>query len=285
MPGVLYDLQGYLLLRRAVCTPFAGKLHDRGEIRGFSPSSGARMRRYLRSCSSAYAVMGTLTYPFSYPTDGRTCKGHLDTLVKAIRRYVSQDATVQEEFSLFWFLEFQQRGAPHFHFFCTHHIDKDWLARRWYEVVGSEDVRHLQAGTRIEAIRSGRYGTCAYAGKYAAKQDQKDVPPNFAHVGRFWGVYGCRRCLAASIFFPVDLLENPIYSEFRSELRNILRKARAAIRNLKLKGVSSGVHIGNLKVIEEIKLLFCRYAVKLMALGEFNLFEAPLLDTPMEDSP
>lgn len=243
------------------------------------------MRRYLRSCTPRYRVMGTLTYPCGYPTDGRTCKDHLDTLVKSIRRYVSKGGAVSEDFSLFWFLEFQGRGAPHFHFFCTDELPKDWLARRWYEIVGSNDVRHLAAGTRIEAIRSGRYGTCAYASKYAAKHSQKDVPPGFSHVGRFWGVYGCRKCAAATIYFPVELIESPIYREFRDELRQILRKARAAIRNLKLKGASAGVHIKDLRVVEDIKLLMCRYAVKLMALGEFNLFESPLLDTPMEDSP
>jgi len=283
MPGIIYDLQGFLLLRRAVCTPFAGTLHGRGEIRGFSPSSGARMRRYLRTCRADYKTMGTLTYPAGFPTDGRTCKQHLDTLVKAIRRYVSGDPAAAKEFSIFWFLEFQARGAPHYHFFCTHHIDKDWLARRWYETVGSEDVRHLHAGTRIEAIRSGRYGTCSYAGKYAAKAEQKDVPPDFHHVGRFWGVYGLRSCLAATIYFPLEFLETTIYAEFRDELRNILRKVRGRVRNLRLKGVSSGVHISDLRVLDEISLLFHRTAAKLMARGEFSLFESPLLDCPVQE--
>lgn len=284
MPGVLYDLQGHLLLRRAVCTPFAGALHGRGSIRGFSPSSGARMRRFLRTCSANYTTMGTLTYPFCFPTDGRTCKDHFDTLVKAIRRSVAHDPAASEQFSLFWFLEFQERGAPHFHFFCTCRINKDWLARRWYEIVGSEDPRHLVAGTRIETIRSGRYGTCAYAGKYAAKQDQKVVPANFHNVGRFWGVYGCRKCLAATIFFPMDLLKSRLFADFRAELKEILRRGRAKIRNMRLKGASSGVHIGDPKVLAEIGLLFARYGAKLVAMGEFTLFEMPLLDTMIEDS-
>lgn len=284
MPGIIYDLQGFLLLRRAVCTPFAGGLHGRGEIRGFSPSSGARMRRYLRTCRADYKTMGTLTYPFNFPADGRTCKDHLDTLVKSIRRYVSGDPASAEKFSIFWFLEFQARGAPHFHFFASHHIDKDWLARRWYEIVGSDDIRHLHAGTRIEAIRSGRYGTCSYASKYAAKSEQKKVPANFLNVGRFWGVYGLRTCLAATIYFPLEMLESPIYAGFREELRNILRNGRARIRNMHLRGASSGVHIGDLRVLDEINLLFHRTAAKLMARGEFSLFESPLLDIKVEST-
>jgi len=50
----------------------------------------------------------------------------------------------------------------------------------------------------MERIRSGRRGICSYASKYAAKMEQKDVPPEFSNVGRFWGISGCRARVAAS---------------------------------------------------------------------------------------
>jgi len=36
----------------------------------------------------------------------------------------------------------------------------------------------------------------AYAAKYAAKNEQKAVPPEYKDVGRFWGIAGLARTLA-----------------------------------------------------------------------------------------
>jgi hypothetical protein len=113
------------------------------------------------------------------------------------REYIRQNGD-DGTYSAFWFLEFQARGAPHFHIFCTWSPNKEWVAKTWYFIVGSEDDRHLRAGTRVEFIRSGRAGTISYASKYAAKQEQKDVPSDYENVGRFWGVYGRRAVVSAS---------------------------------------------------------------------------------------
>jgi hypothetical protein len=40
----------------------------------------------------------------------------------------------------------------------------------------------------------------AYASKYAAKAEQKEVPENYENVGRFWGVTGRRATLSADTF-------------------------------------------------------------------------------------
>jgi hypothetical protein len=94
-----------------------------------------------------------------------------------------------------WFLEFQQRGAPHFHILTDWPLPKNrgnkvlWysrIAKRWYDIVDSGDEKHLQAGTRTETLRS-KEGGARYAVKYAQKMKQKKVPQGYEDVGRFWG--------------------------------------------------------------------------------------------------
>lgn len=169
----------------------------RQPITKFSEWSAGRMRRYLRSCLAEYTCMVTLTYPCGYPSDGRTVKGHLRAFMERCRRKLESRNQFPADHSAFWFLEFQGRGAPHFHIFTTFGIPRDELAQDWFEIVGSEDDRHRRAGTRIEALQSGRGGTVSYASKYAAKPEQKDVPDEYQNVGRFWGVCFNRRCVSA----------------------------------------------------------------------------------------
>jgi hypothetical protein len=228
--------------------------------------------------------MATLTYPGEYPANGREVKRHLDCFVKrALRYWGPWGDDGPEPKSIFWFLEFQQRGAPHFHLFLNFSIPWQVVAQWWFEIVGSGDDRHLQAGTRIEALHHGRYGTIGYAAKYAAKAEQKEIPPNFLKCGRFWGIYGDRRCLAASIFFPVDFLKSEVYIDFRFELTLLLKTNHKKIGRLWQRGFTSGANIKQQDLCEEIKLLFLRYSMKLVTTSHrFDLYEHPTLGIPME---
>ena len=84
-----------------------------------------------------------------------------------------------------WVLEFQERGAPHFHVFFDKNLDRNAVSAAWFRIVGSDDPKHLLAGTRIEAFRCPE-ALGPYLMPYAAKLRQKDVPEGFASVGRFW---------------------------------------------------------------------------------------------------
>lgn len=184
---------------------------SRGAISKFSDASGVRMRRYLRGCLAEYTGMLTLTYPFCYPSNGRAVKEHLRRFIQEVRReYARQHGNdyAYGKFSAFWFLEFQDRGAPHFHIFTTWNPSKEWVSKKWYEICNTEDERHLRAGTRTELLRSGRRGTMAYASKYAAKLAQKSVPEGYENVGRFWGVTGVRAVLAADTYVTQDELKD-----------------------------------------------------------------------------
>jgi hypothetical protein len=240
------------------------------------------MRRYLRTCIPVYSVMATLTYPGEYPGDGREVKRHLDCFVKRAFRYVDHESPPEPK-SIFWFLEFQRRGAPHFHLFLNFSIPWQAVAQWWYEIVGSGDDRHLQAGTRIEALYHGRYGTIGYATKYAAKLEQKEIPQNFVNCGRFWGIYGDRRCLAATIYFPMEFMKSEIYIDFRFELTLLLKMNARKVGKMWARGFTSGAHIKEQYLCEEIKLLFLRYSMKLATTSHrFDLYEHPTLGVPME---
>jgi len=86
----------------------------------------------------------------------------------------------------FWFLEFQKRGAPHFHGIISKEVTDEELKKEWYKIVNSNDPKHLIHGAHISAIRSTD-GYAHYLTGYLTKEGQKFVPLEFQDVGRFWG--------------------------------------------------------------------------------------------------
>ncbi len=144
-----------------------------------STAAKRRMIFTFRNCEDL-KVMLTLTYPREFPMDGRLVKRHWHNMRTWLVRQGIKGA---------WFLEFQKRGAPHFHVFLNRRVEASQVSQRWYEIVGSEDLNHLLAGTRIEMLRE-QHAASAYAAKYASKVEQKEPPEGFTDVGRFWGTFG-----------------------------------------------------------------------------------------------
>lgn len=157
----------------------------RGKVEGFSYASRRRMIDMLNSLNreqSGLPIFLTLTYPNDWPGSPREWKKHLDTWLKRLRR------THPSVWGL-WKLEPQRRGAPHYHLLLwgVEHVSKEWLSLSWYEVVGSGDLKHLLAGTRVESVRMWN-GVKRYASKYLAKR-LEDLPEQWREgVGRWWGV-------------------------------------------------------------------------------------------------
>lgn len=80
-----------------------------------------------------------------------------------------------------------------------------WVSLTWAEVVGSDDPRHLAAGTRCEVIRS-REGAMWYTSKYIAKADELEA----GEVGRWWGVFNKEKipwgkCETKDITYPESI--------------------------------------------------------------------------------
>lgn len=158
----------------------------RGKITEYSDASRWRLQlrlaAFLRE-QLANALFITLTYPAAYP-EPQEAKRQLPAFIKRIRRRWPQACVI-------WRMEFQERGAPHFHLlvlgvrFIPHQAVAEW----WYEVVGSGDARHLNAGTEVRRVRSAKHAIW-YIAKYMAKDDQSGQFNEDRDVGRFWGIEG-----------------------------------------------------------------------------------------------
>lgn len=188
-------------------SPGKGRSHrggggPRGEITEFSRASRRRLLRKLNSIDRDNAPLPffvTLTYHETWPEDARGWKNQLRTLrERLLRRY--------GKFSAFWRLEFQKRGAPHFHLLLfldpyevVPYVGPPKVQRRaaelrlrnniswaWNEIVDPSNQIHLDAGTRVETPRSWK-GVNAYAAKYMGKLETLAV--GVQSPGRFWGVW------------------------------------------------------------------------------------------------
>ena len=163
----------------------------RGKVDGLSPRASRRLRWAIENTPDLTAVGAhfiCLTYPAEWPKDGRTVKRHLDSFGKRARRVGAFFA---------WALEYQSRGAPHFHLLARFPENwdvaavREWVASSWFEVVGSGDEKHLHAGTSAEVVSNPE---CAgwYIAHYLGKEYQKTPPEGVTLPGRMWGMIGCK---------------------------------------------------------------------------------------------
>lgn len=176
-------------------------------------------------------AMVTLTYPGDWlvvAPNGRTVKEHLDEFRRRWRRAWGYDLDAV------WKLEFQARGAPHFHLLVvpphgTAHSRTDaagaglafrpWLSAVWADIVDHPDpvqyVNHLRAGTGVDYSeglkakdpkRLSVYFT--KHGSFAAKEYQHIVPEPWREPGegpgRFWGYWQLRRTVYGVELPPED---------------------------------------------------------------------------------
>ena len=183
----------------------------RGNIRELSEASRQRLaNRAWALTAEGYTpeVMVTLTAPANWEAlyvatedgevieGGRVLKRQMEAFRKRLGRFLAAGGVAK--WSALWFIEFQQRGAPHIHlmlFGCSVSAElrkamRGWCGRAWSSIVGNPEARelakHRRAGTQVARMRAPHFG---YAVKYATKTEQKDVPHEFRDVGRFWGTW------------------------------------------------------------------------------------------------
>lgn len=284
--GIIYDLQGRSLYVRPKTTGGKPPVGGRSEVKKFSVRSGARMRRYLRCCDVQYRILGTLTYPAEFPRSGRIIKRHFRAFVERCRRY--HEGASRSDWSIFWFLEFQERGAPHFHFFTNYEIPRDLLAGWWYQIVNSGDERHLQAGTRIEYLRAGRSGSLAYASKFigcltaeSGKQNQKQVPCGFEDVGRFWGAVGNVSCHAFFLLVPFDSLLSETHKNLQLALRSALKRSDGFWKRLNFGDKAHlvrGITMFDDDLCAEVEAIIHRFGLLLSVRDSKTIVEYPSID-------
>lgn len=212
---------------------WAADVGKRGAITELSRQSRSRLKERLDNVPEyllPWQAFLTLTYPGVYPKDGREVKRHLDMLGKRLRRWFPDVCG-------FWAMEFQERGAPHFMLLTNVRVHHTLLARLWYEIVGSGDERHLEAGVRAEKPRGNMAGY--FLKRYFAKGDQKQVPPDFTNPGRFWGSWGA----VGRQLGEVEVSEAVAVKVKRGLRRLVERRSRRplprAVREGKHRGVTS----------------------------------------------
>ena len=192
----------------------------RTKIAGFSADS---RRRLLRLCAcimeTALPLFVTLTYPSVWPDDPKVWKDHLDKFGKWLARAYPNASAI-------WKLEAQMRGAPHYHLLVwgVSFIPHELLAQRWYEIVGSNDPKHLAAGIQVVATRNKK-DVMAYASK---KYMGKEVG-GFEGVGKFWGVLN-RKALPVSKTLSFEVAE-VVLVKVRRIFRRLLKSKGIRMRN------------------------------------------------------
>ena len=186
----------------------AGK---RCAVKVFSEASRKRLFEFMHQIEFYLLVFVSLTYPRVFPADGKEVKKHL-------RRFRARIERKFGKLRIMWRLEYQDRGAPHFHLLVMDppFICKMWLSRAWYHCVGSNDPKHFRYGTRIESVaKKGENGKVfAYVGKYLGKTDQSERKNSNEWTGRYWGKWN---------------IETPLPIEFEVSYGEAVRAASVVI--------------------------------------------------------
>lgn len=158
----------------------------RGAVKGFSKASRLRAQRAIAKYDRgvvSQSLFITLTYPDCY-LGGRDAKRDFKVFVQRLKRKYPKAG-------FFWRMEVQKRGAPHYHLlvFGLGFIPAQWIAHAWFEIVGSGDGYHLQAGTEIRKVRNYRQAVF-YISKYVTKVEENLMGEDW---GRLWGQLGTWR--------------------------------------------------------------------------------------------
>lgn len=167
--------------------------HKRGEVTELSASSLARLAFIAFNTEAHFPSMMTLTYPDEFTNEGDDVKQDLKAFLEWFRRNYPGEKYL-------WWLEFQRRGAPHFHILTTVDLsqqgeltsirrsDGTYWQTNWDSFQMLEQAWGKLGGgfTAWEVINDADGGK-KYAAKYATKAYQKAVPEDYRNVGRFWG--------------------------------------------------------------------------------------------------
>lgn len=191
----------------------------RGEITGFSASSRRRLRLSLMGVEwglvDSYWV--TLTYHRVWGAEWQEWKRDLRAFHKALDR---RFPTLGD----YWRLEFQRRGAPHFHLVLAYGLGegpgldilRDWVSRTWARIIGEECNRaHLSFGTcTVHVDRSADEHLGALLGYMVKEMCKVRQSGGRSGTGRHWGQRGE---LPTRVLAEVDLTDEG-YAELASRV-------------------------------------------------------------------
>mgnify|MGYP000244169787 CR=1 FL=1 len=207
-----------------------GVIPQRGKIKKMSNRAISRLIFTANASSVEFNVMATFTYPAAYPLNGKIVKADIGYFVQWLRKAFGTE--------YLWFLEFQTRGAPHFHVlinleglspYIRAEVGLRWVSRiatsEWFidwlqieqslkklnarQILSREVSKMARVATRLETmelLREPKAGR-KYVTKYAAKAIQKRVPKKYQDVGRFWG---CSKAVIPVCEVEVDVTDDEV---------------------------------------------------------------------------
>ncbi len=234
---------------RSVAIKFSGftpncKIPDgitRGEITSFSRRARQRLLFSARNAHCDWSGMITLCYPADFPRTNAEIKSDLNAFLQRLR---------YRKIKFIWVLEFQKRGAPHFHIIVDKWLSKDKLNKIWSRIVGDTVY------PRVEAIKSPDHAVRYLAG-YLSKLVQKSTPNDFDKCGRWWGSsYGLVRVensllLDGDSVQELDHIIKPLIKCKKKNSREIrisaARGGRRVPRQWKWRGASFSIDTDNAK--------------------------------------
>lgn len=212
-----------------------------------SKKSKMKLWHLVANCEVKFNSMLTLTWgDFFFPTDGKEAKRQLELFLNSFRK--------RFEVGYIWFVEFTQKGRPHFHIITTvkpNQFDRLWLGETWSRIsvvnyikrikeypekykikipIGECEEISMLEGTKSYNVHSHHKcwedirledGAMRYVFKYAQKEEQKLVPIGFSNIGRFWG--------SSNNIHPVEIATLTVGKDIsREELENMLIGHRVA---------------------------------------------------------
>jgi hypothetical protein len=221
--GNTYNVPGIELNFKSLSSQPKAKWTLRGKVKGFSWRSRSRLNKKMAMLKKHHLpIFLTLTYGEVYPQEVEQYKKHLSYFFKHFldrkfsRQVYGADGKVKVErtYGAIWKLEYQERGAAHFHILLwgvpiamRHQLvkawtkitstgvrEQDWKVKAWHMGrLGNGNVHCAQP------IRSWG-GVLSYSAKYMAKIDD-----DHGHeTGRIWGTRG-NLPYSAMLEFKVDL--------------------------------------------------------------------------------
>lgn len=187
----------------------------------FSQKSRMRLLRHTaRLRADASGLFLTVTYRGNM-LDHKKAKGHLELLLLWLKRRY-------QEAAFLWRMEYQKRGAIHFHIiaFGVQFIPIEILTAYWQKMTGD------QSYPDISSI-SSRRKVVGYVSKYIAKMEQVEnqaaggavsgfinLPNSDIFVGRFWGIANRKALpLAERMYIQFSSADDRLFNTMRRYAR------------------------------------------------------------------
>jgi len=182
----------------------------RGRIKRFSTNSRRRLLRFMArlKMQGVRATFITLTFK-GYPTNAEAKRA-----LHAFMSYLSRNFP---KASACWRMEYQERGAIHFHLLC---FNLPYWPQKALGEVWTRITRETASRVDIRLVRSRR-GVMHYVSKYIAKVEKKSGFTSFIQApylhgykkwrkGRFWGYHNKKHLPLGQKFEGVLINDNLI---------------------------------------------------------------------------